>query len=68
MGYRTTVNHLTPLYVCVERLGLDCKVEYTNANQGTMSESDNIWFQYTECDLNNTFQGQVPSLPLLYFS
>ena len=44
----------------VERLGLDCKVEYTNANQGIMSESHNIWVQYTqsgENDLDNTFQG-----------
>ena len=27
----------------VERLGLDCKVEYTNANQGIMHESHIIW-------------------------
>jgi len=27
----------------VERLGLDCKVDYTNANQGIMPESHNIW-------------------------
>jgi len=52
----------------VESLGLDCKVEYTNANQGIMPESDNIWFQYMDSYLDNTFQGQVPSLPLLYFS
>jgi len=52
----------------VERLGLDCKVEYNNANQGIMPESHNIWVQYTESDLDNTFEGRVPSFPLLYFS
>jgi len=52
----------------VERLGLDCKVEYTNANQGIMPESHNIWVQYTNSDLDNTFQGRVLSLPELYFS
>jgi len=52
----------------VEHLGLDCKVEYTNANQGIMPESHNIWVQYTDSDLDNTFQGQVPSFPVLYFS
>jgi len=30
----------------VEHLGLDCKVEYTNANQGIMPEAHNIWVQY----------------------
>jgi len=52
----------------VECLGLVCKVEYTNANQGIMPESHNIWVQYTESDLDNTFQGPVPSFPELYFS
>jgi len=52
----------------VEHLGLDCKVEYTNANEGIMPESHNIWVQYTESDLDNTFQGRVPSFPVLYFS
>jgi len=52
----------------VERLGLDCKVEYTDANQGIIPESHNIWVQYTESDLDNTFQGRVPSFPVLYFS
>jgi len=55
----------------VEHLGLDCKVEYTNANQGIMPEAQNIWVQYTqseENDLDNTFQGRVPSFPVLYFS
>jgi len=55
----------------VERLGLDCKVEYTNANQGIMPEAHNIWVQYTqseENDLDNTFEGRIPSFPVLYFS
>jgi len=55
----------------VERLGLDCKVEYTNANQGIMPEAHNIWVQYMqseENDLDNTFQCQIPSFPVLYFS
>jgi len=52
----------------VEHLGLDCKVEYTNANQGIMLESHNICIQYAESDLDNTFQGQVPLFPVLYFT
>jgi len=43
----------------VERLGLDCKVEYINANQVIMPESHNIWVQYTQSednDLENTVQ------------
>jgi len=55
----------------VERLGLDCKIEYTNANQGIMPKSHNIWvqnMQSEENDLDNTFQGQIPSFPVLYFS
>jgi len=40
----------------VECLGLDCKVEYTNANQRIMPESHNIWVQYTASDHDNTFQ------------
>jgi len=52
----------------VERLGLDCKVEYTDANQGIMPESHNIWVQYMDSDLDNTFQGRVPSFLVLYFS
>jgi hypothetical protein len=55
-----------PTYV--ECLGLDCTVEYTDANQGIIPESHNIWVQYTDSDLDNTFQGQVPSFPVLYFS
>jgi len=41
----------------VERVGLDCKVEYTDANQGIMPESHNTWVQYMDSDLDNTFQG-----------
>jgi hypothetical protein len=55
----------------VERLGLDCKVEYTNANQGIMPEAHNIWVQYMQSEenvLDNTFQRQIPSFPVLYFS
>jgi len=55
----------------VECLGLDCKVEYTNANQGIMPEAHNIRVQYTqseENDLDNTFQGWIPCFPVLYFS
>jgi len=36
-----------------------------------MPEVHNIWVQYTqseENDLNNTFQGRIPSYPVLYFS
>jgi hypothetical protein len=42
-------------------------VEYANANQGIMPESHNIWVQYTESDLDNTFQGRVPYFFVLYF-
>jgi len=52
-----------------EHPGLDCKVEYTNANQGIMPDAHDIWVQYTqseENDLDNTVQGQVPSSPVLY--
>jgi len=55
----------------VECLWLDCKVEYTNANQGIMPEAHDIWVQYTqseENDLDNTFEEQIPSFPVLYFS
>jgi len=52
----------------VESLGPDCKVEYTHAKQGVMPESHNIWVQYMDSDLNNTFQGRVSSVPVLYFS
>jgi len=55
----------------VEGLGLDCKVEYTNANQGIMPEAHNIRvqdMQSEENDLDNTFQGRIPSFPVLHFS
>jgi len=55
----------------VEHLGLDCKVEYTNANQGIMPEAYNIWVQYAQSEenyLDNTFQAWIPSFPVLYFS
>jgi hypothetical protein len=55
----------------VQHLGFDCKVKYTNANQGIMPEAHNIWVQYTQIednDLDNTFQGQISSFPVLYLS
>jgi len=52
----------------VEHLGLDCKVDYTDAKQGVMPESHNIWVHYTDSDLDITFQGRVPSFPVIYFS
>jgi hypothetical protein len=70
MGCFVTVNKFQNP-TSVEHLGLDCIVEYTNANQGIMPESHNIWVQYMqseENDLDNTFQGRVPSFPVSYFS
>jgi len=32
-----------------------------------MPESHNIWVQYMDCDLDTTFKGRVPSVPVLYF-
>jgi len=55
----------------VECLGLDWMVEYTNANQGIIPEDLNIWVQYTESkenDLDNAFQGPIPSFSVLSFS
>jgi len=52
----------------VEPLALNCKVEYTNANQGIMAEQRNVWVQYMESDLDNTFQGSFPKFLALYFS
>jgi len=54
--------------ISVEHQGLYCKVEYTNANQRIMPESHNIWVQYMESNLDNTFQGCVPSFPVIYIS
>ena len=45
----------------VDHLGLDCKVEYSDANQGIMPEYYNIWVQCMESDFDNTIQGHVPS-------
>jgi hypothetical protein len=59
--YRQPYHNLTS----VERLELDCKVEYTNANQGIMSEAHNIWVQYMQSeanDLDNTAQGRIRSV------
>jgi len=55
-------------HTSVERLGLDCKVDYTDANHGVMPESHYIWVQYRVSDLDNTVQGRVPSIPVLYSS
>jgi hypothetical protein len=55
----------------VERLGLDCNVEYTNANQGIMPEAHDIWVQDAQWDwndCNNTILEQIPPCPVLYFS
>jgi hypothetical protein len=55
----------------VEHLGLDCKVEYTNDNQGIMPEEHNIWVQYMQSepnDLDNTFQGQIHCCAILFIS
>jgi hypothetical protein len=43
-------------------------VEYNNANQGIMPQSHKIWIQHTGRDFDNTFQGQVDSCLVLYFS
>ena len=46
-------------------------VEYSNANQWIMPEAHNIWVQYMgseENDLDITFQGRIPSFPVVYFS
>ena len=35
-----------------------------------MPEAHNNWVQYTQSeanDLDNTFQGRIPSVPVLYF-
>jgi len=57
--------------ISVEHQGLDCQVEYTNANQGTWPEADNIWVQYTQSEenaLDYSFHGRIPSFPVIYFS
>jgi len=52
----------------VERLGLNCNVEYADANQGIIPALHNFCVRYTESDLDNTFQGLVPSFSVSYFS
>ena len=52
----------------VQALGPDCKVEYTDANNGIIPESHNIWVDYTDSDLNDTFHGHFPSLRVSYLS
>jgi hypothetical protein len=52
-------------------VGLDSKVELTNANQEMMPKYHNIWVQYTQSednDLDNSFQDGVLSIPKLHFS
>jgi len=69
--HQNWLSYYRQLFHCpksVECLGLDWKVEYTDANQGIMPESHNIWVQYTQSDLENTCQGQVPSSPVSYSS
>jgi len=68
--------HIGLLYNCqpfhyptsVECLAIDCKVDCINANLKIMPESHNIWVQYTECVLDNSFQGKVCSFPVVCFS
>jgi len=67
------LNYQQPFHnpTSVEHLGLDCKAEYTHANQGIIPEAQNIWVQYTQSeqnDLDNTFQGRISSFPVIYFS
>ena len=52
----------------VERLGLDCKVEYTDANQGVMPESHNIRVRYMDSDLDKPFHGRFPPFTVFYLS
>ena len=55
----------------IECLGLDCMVEYTNANPGIMPVAHDIWVLYMqseENDLDNTFQQRIPSISVVYFS
>jgi len=52
--------------ISVEHLGPNCKVKYTNGNQGIMSQSHNIWVQHMESNIHNTFQCQVPAFPVWY--
>jgi hypothetical protein len=53
--------------ISVGCLWLDCKVEYLDTNQWIMPEFHNIWVQYMDSYRDNTFQGRVPSFPVLSF-
>ena len=58
-------------HTSVECLGLDCNIEYTNANQGIMRKAHNIGVQCTQNevnDLNNPFHRRIPSCSVLYFA
>jgi hypothetical protein len=61
--YNWLWQHQNPfLYsTCVQCLGWYHKVEYTDANLVIWSESHNICIQYMQHDLDNTFQGCIPS-------
>jgi hypothetical protein len=61
-------NQLFHCPTSVERLGLDCKVEYTNGNQEIMPESHHSWVQYLDSNLSNTIQCRVPPFAVLYIS
>jgi len=52
----------------VERLGPDCNIEHTNANQWIMPEVHNVSVNFTpseENDLDNTFEGRIAHCPVL---
>ena len=51
-------------------LQLDCKAEHTHPNQWIMPQPHKILVHYTESegnDLNNTSEGWVSSIPVVYF-
>jgi len=53
----------------VERLGLDCKVEYIDANQVIIPKAHAICIEYTQSehnDLDTTFHGRILSFSLWY--
>ena len=55
---------------CIESLELDCNIEYINANQGIILESNKIWIQYNESeenDLNNSGHGLVHAVVAFHF-
>jgi len=70
ISHQNGMSYYSQLFHCstsVERVGLNCKVEYTDANPEILPGSHNIWDQYMECDLGETFLGRVPSSPIIYF-